>query len=63
MKIIGSQKEIDFIEDLIRKQQEGFECDDCPVFEQCESTDRATLEGLGTCGNVVWNFIETKIEY
>ena len=43
MKIIGSQKEIDFIEDLIRKQQEGFECDDCPVFEQCEASDRAIV--------------------
>ena len=53
MKIIGTREEINYIHSLILNDYD-VECEECPVFEQCEegSQDR--------CGNVIWNFVEVE---
>lgn len=57
MKIIGTREEINYINRLILNDYD-VECEECPVFEQCEGSDQESNQAR--CGNVIWDFIEVE---
>lgn len=60
MKIIGNANEIDFIRCLLTENDVEVYCDTCPVAEQCGELEDNDKEQIGSCGNVIWQFVEVE---